>query len=49
MVPFLPPDGAGVQRDARPSAEREEGGLGRHGGGGRGEEEGHQPDQADGE
>ena len=42
-------DGAGDERDARPAAEREEGRLARHGGGGRGEEAGHQPDQADGE
>ena len=42
-------DGAGDERDARPAAEREEGRLGRHGGGGRGEEARHQPDQADGE
>ena len=42
-------DGAGDERDARPAAEREEGGLARHGGGGRGEEARHQPDQADGE
>ena len=42
-------DGARVQRDARPAAEREEGRLRRHGGGGRGEEARHQSDQADGE